>query len=106
MLERMSILRRASRIPPRFLRSLVAPGRALLLARARLTLRRLPADLRLPRPRALILEPTLRCDQGCHFCFQQRPSDPRELDLDQVRRLLAVVGPRRIKLIGGEVLLR
>jgi len=55
----------------------------------------------------MILEPTLRCDGGCGFCYQRRPhADAKELSPEQLEQLLSVARPRQLKLIGGEVLLR
>lgn len=97
-----------SRVPARLARPALARARAPRLALARRTWRRLgTSDLRLPPPTSVILEPTLRCQQACDFCFQRRPEPgDMELSLQSWEQLLTRLAPRRLKLIGGEVLLR
>jgi len=87
---------------------LYRPGLWLSRIQARRAFREIPANLELPFPRTICLEPTLRCNLSCNYCYQQhsRSRKDKELTLDQIRGIFDGLQPEHIKLIGGEVLLR
>lgn len=93
---------------PRGARTLYPLVRALAGRLARLRAARAVDDPSLPR--RVIAELTLRCNLSCAFCFQRDGAPPRadraELSAASWQALLGRLGARRVKLIGGEVLLR
>ncbi|MDP8256885.1 MAG: radical SAM protein [Candidatus Alcyoniella australis] len=104
----MDLLNSALRLAPRAtLRAALAALRPLSQIAALRAFRAIPDDLRYPLPGYVIFEPTLRCDLDCDFCFQRgmhRSGD--ELSLEQIDELLQRLAPQRLKLIGGELLVR
>jgi radical SAM protein with 4Fe4S-binding SPASM domain len=88
----------------------VRDGARILEAMAQAFTKRLPIHGEAPRPRYVVWEVTLRCDQACRFCGTRagRPAHD-ELSTDEaidVVRQLHELGTQEVALHGGETYLR